>query len=63
MKNIEGMDKRKYGINNTHGMNINRLYKMGKQLSKKNMFKVGGADFKVGKDIKSGNPSMEGWEA
>jgi hypothetical protein len=63
MKNIKGMDRRKYGINNTHGMDINRLYKMEKLLSKKNMVKVAGADLKVGKDIKSGNASMEGWEA
>ena len=28
MKNIEGMDRRKYGINNTHGMDIEwREYK------------------------------------
>ena len=62
MKNIEGMDQRKYGIINTHGMDKDRLYKMEKLLSKKNMVKVAGVDFKVVKDIKSGNALMEGWE-
>ena len=63
MKNLEGMNGKKYGIINTHGMDKNRLYKMEKLLSKKNMIKVADVDFKVGKDIKSGNALMEGWEA
>lgn len=63
MKNLEGMNGKKYGIINTHGMDKNRLYKMDKLLSKKNMIKVADVDFKVGKDIKSGNALMEGWEA
>jgi len=63
MKNLEGMNGRKYGIINTHAMDKNRLYKMEKLLSKKNMIKVAGVDFKVGKDIQSGNALIEGWEA
>jgi flavodoxin len=63
MKNLEGMDGKKYGIINTHGMDKDRLYKMDKLLSKKNMVKVADVDFKVGKDIKSGNALTEGWEA
>ena len=62
MKNLEGMNGKKYGIINTHGMDKDRLYKMEKLLSKKNMVKVAGVDFKVGKEIKSGNALMEGWE-
>ena len=63
MKNLEGMNDKKYGIINTHGMDKNRLSKMEKLLSKKNMMKVAEVDFKVGKDIKSGNALMEGWES
>jgi len=63
MKNLEGMNGKKYGIINTHGMDKDRLYKMEKLLSKKNMVKVADVDFKVGKDIKSGNALMEGWES
>lgn len=63
MKNLEGMSGRKYGIINTHGMDKDRLYKMETLLSKKNMVKVAGIDFKVGKDTKSGNALMEGWKA
>jgi len=63
MKNIEGLSGKKYGIINTHGMDKNRLPKMEKLLSKKNMIKAAEVDFKVGKDIKSGNALMEGWEA
>ena len=62
MKNLEGMNGRKYGIINTHAMDKNRLYKMDQLLSKKNMVKVADVDFKVGKDIKSGNALLEGWE-
>jgi len=62
MKNLEGMNGKKYGIINTHGMIKDRLSKMEKLLSKKNMVKVAGVDFRVGKDIKSGNALMEGWK-
>jgi len=63
LKNIEGLSGKKYGIINTHGMDKNRLPKMEKLLSKKNMIKVAEVDFKVGKDIKSGNALTQGWEA
>jgi flavodoxin len=62
MKNLEGVNGKKYGIINTHGMDKDRLSKMEKLLSKKNMIKVASVDFKVGKDIKSGNALMQGWE-
>ena len=63
MKNLEGMNGKKYGIINTHGMKKNRLPKMEKLLSNKNMVKVAEVDFQVGKDIKSGNALKDGWEA
>jgi flavodoxin len=62
LKNLEGLNGKKYGIINTHGMDKNRLPKMEKLLSNKNMVKVADVDFKVGKDIKSGNALMDGWE-
>ena len=63
MKKIEGMDQKKYGIINTHAMDRNWLPEMEKMLSKKNMVKVAGLDFQVGKDANTGNGLMEGWEA
>ena len=62
MKNLEGMNGKKYGIINTHAMDKDRLYKMEKLLSKKKMIKVASVDFKVGKDLKSGNAFIEGWK-
>lgn len=62
MKNLSGMDGKKYGIINTHGMNRNWLNKMEKLLSKKNMIMVAGVDFQVGKNANTGNGLMEGWE-
>ena len=62
LKRLEGMDNKKYGIINTHGMDKNRLDQMEKILSKKNMIKVAGVDFKVGKDIKSGNAFIEDYK-
>jgi len=63
MKKLQGMDGKKYGIINTHGMDRNWLGKMEKLLSKKNMEKVAEVDFKVGKDANTGNGLMDGWEA
>ena len=63
MKKLEGMDGKKYGIINTHGMNRNLLPKMEKMLSKKNMVKVAGLDFQVGKEANTGKGLMDGWEA
>jgi len=63
MKNISGMDGKKYGIMNTHAMKKSRLAKMEKLLSKKNMVKNAEVDFQVGKDISSGNAFIGNWEA
>lgn len=63
MKNLSGMDGKKYGIMNTHGMKKNRLDKMENILSKKNMVKLAGVEFQVeGKDIQTGNGLPSGWE-
>jgi len=64
MKRLQGMDGKKYGIINTHAMDKNRLYKMEKLLSKKNMVKVAEVEFKVAGDgVQTGNGLMAGWEA
>ena len=57
------MGQKKYAINNTHGMKKNRLYKMEKLLSNKNMVKVTEVDFQIGKDSFKGNGLMKGWDA
>lgn len=62
MKNLEGMDEKKYGIINTHGMNRNWLHKMEKLLSKKKMVKIADVDFQIGKDAQSGNAFMEDYK-
>ena len=63
MKSLKDMEEKKYGIINTHAMDKNRLYKMEKLLSKKNMVKMAEVGFQVGKDAKTGNGLMKGWEA
>jgi flavodoxin len=63
MKNLEGIEEKKYGIINTHAMKKNRLNKMEKLLSKKKMVQVAAVDFQIGKDAQTGNGLMEGWEA
>jgi len=63
MKQLAGVEGRKYGIINTHAMNKSRLAKMERLLSKKDMVKVAELDFKVVGDTKSGNGLPEGWEA
>jgi flavodoxin len=63
MKNLEGMDGKKYGIINTYGMKKNRLDKMEKILSKKKMVKVADVAFHVeGPDVQKGNGLPEHWE-
>jgi len=62
MKKLEGMDGKKYGIINTHGMDRNWLGKMEKLLNKKNMEKGASVDFKVSKEANTGNGLMDGWE-
>jgi flavodoxin len=63
MKNIAGIEGRKYGIINTHAMpKRNQLKKMEKLLGKKQMVKVATVDFRVGPDSRTGNGLMAGWE-
>jgi flavodoxin len=63
MKNLQGMENKKYAIINTHGMqNKNWLKKMEKLLSKKDMKKIAEIDFHVGKKASSGNDIEEGWK-
>jgi flavodoxin len=62
MKKLKGLEEKKYAIINTHGMKKNRLYKMEKLLSKKNMIKVAEVDFQIGKDSFQGNGLMNEWE-
>ena len=62
MRNLQGMEDKKFGIINTHGLNKNWLYKMEKLLTKKNMVKAAEVDFQVGKDAKNGNALEKGWE-
>jgi len=64
MKNLSGMDDKKYGIINTHSMkNKNWLPKMEKLLSKKNMIKVAEADFLIGKEgQQTGEGHIGDWE-
>jgi len=63
MKKLDGMDGKKYGIINTHGMDRNWLGSMDKYLAKKNMMKVAGVDFRVGKNADSGNALIDNWES
>ncbi len=64
MKKLEGMDRRKYGLINTHGMKKrNKLKSMTKLLTKKNMIKVAEVDFNVVDGFKQGNGLPNGWEA
>ena len=62
MINLEGMNEKKYAIINTHAMKKNRLGKMEKILSKKNMVKTAELEFQVGKDYKTGNALPENWK-
>ena len=63
MKKLEGLEGKKYGIINTHGMKRNWLKKMEKLLSKKKMVMVAGVDFQIGDGSQTGNGLPEGWEA
>ncbi len=63
IKNLNDMNEKKYGVINTHGMNKNWIYKFDKILLKKNMKKISGIDFRVGKDANTGNGLMSGWES
>ena len=63
IKNLEGMNEKKYGIINTHAMKRNLLFKMEKLLSKKNMTKVASVDFQIGEGSQNGEGLMVGWES
>lgn len=63
MKNLSGMDGKRYGIMNTHAMKKNHLRKMEKLLSKKNMVKIAETDFQIGKNMSSGNAFLGDWQA
>jgi flavodoxin len=62
MKKLQGLDGKKYGIINTHGMKKNWLGKMEKLLSKKNMVKAASIDFRMGKEVNTGNGLEGDWE-
>jgi len=62
IKKLKGMDGKKYGIINTHGMERNWLEKMEKLLSKKNMEMVASVDFQVGKEANTGNGLKDDWK-
>jgi len=62
IKKLKNMEGKKYAIINTHSMEKNWLGKMEKLLSKKNMIKISGMDFKVSKEANTGNGLMEGWK-
>jgi len=63
MKKLRGMEGKRYGVINTHGMQRNWLHTMEKMLSKKKMVKVASADFRVGEVAEDELGLMEGWEA
>ncbi len=64
MKNLEGLEAKKFAIINTHGMKSkNWLKSMEKILAKKNMVKVAEINFQISsKGQKEGLGFMEGWE-
>lgn len=62
IKALQGMDNKKFGSINTHGMKKNWTKKITKLLQKKNMAEIASIDVQVGKDAKSGTDLPEGWE-
>ncbi len=63
MKNVEGLDQKKFGLINTHSMKKSVLPKMEKILSNKNMVMAAGVDFQVGGSVKTGDGLKEGWQS
>ena len=63
MKKLSGMEGKKYGLINTHGMDRDWLNSMEKMLSKKKMVKVAGVDFQVSKEANTGNGLGDGWQS
>ena len=62
LKKLRGMEGKKYGIINTHGMKRNWLRSMEKMLSKKKMEKVAAVDFRVGEIGEDQLGLLDGWE-
>lgn len=64
MKNLEGLEAKKFAIINTHGMKSkNWLKSMDKIISKKKMEKVAEIDFHIGKEgQEKGEGFTENWE-
>jgi len=62
LKELSGMDGKKYGIMNTHWSPKNRLEKMEKLLSQHNMKKIAEADFRVDKDGHGEFRLLDKWE-
>ena len=63
IKKLHGVNNCRYGIINTHETKgINRLKKMEKMLSKKEMKMIAGMNFKIGKGVKQAEGLPEGWE-
>ena len=62
LKNLTGMQGKKYAIINTHAMKRNWLNSMQKILSKKKMIFVAGVDFRVGKINEKDFGLLDGWE-
>ena len=64
MKDIQGLEGKKYGIINTHAMESkNWLNKMEKMLSKKKMVKAAEVDFHMKGEVENAGGLQEGWEA
>jgi flavorubredoxin len=62
MKKMQGLDGKKCGVINTHGMKRNWLGKMEKLVNKKNMELVASVDFRMGKQVNDGNGLEGDWE-
>jgi flavodoxin len=62
MKNLEGLQDKKYTIINTHAMKKSTLSKMEKILDKKKMIKIAEIDFKIGDGVKEGNGLPKEWQ-
>ena len=63
MKNLSGMEGKKYAIINTHALKFKSwLGRMDKLLAKSGMSKVAEVDFRMGEGTDKGTGLAEGWE-
>jgi flavodoxin len=63
MKNISGMDGKKYAIVNTHALKFKSwLGRMDKLLAKSGMSKIAEVDFRMGSGTDKGTGLADGWE-